>query len=239
MAWAIILLLSIVALGLAARWFVNANPASLARGLRLGAIWLAIVAIVAMAATGRLPLLLGILAPLVPMMLMVLARARHRRRPAADWETGSGQQSSVKTDFLDMTFDHDSGELDGRVIAGAFEGRTLSVMTIDEHKALLREIRMAGDDNSLNVFASFLDRTYGDGWRDGDDVGAEGNSPGSSGGPMTHEEAWRVLGLQPGAAEDDIRAAHRKLMKQFHPDHGGSDYLAAKINEAKDLLLGR
>jgi hypothetical protein len=55
---------------------------------------------------------------------------------------------------------------------------------------------------------------------------------------MSREEALRVLGLGPGASADDIREAHRRLIRQNHPDTGGSDYLASKINEAKDVLLG-
>lgn len=238
MTWAAILLLSIVLLALAARWFVNANPASLVRGIRLGAIWLAVIVVLVLVATGRLPWLTGVIAPLIPMFLAVLARARQRHRPASSW--GGGQQSSVTTDFLDMTFDHDSGELDGRVTAGAFEGRTLSSMSLNELKELLREVKAAQDTNSLNVLASFLDRTYGDGWRDGQDSAAgEEDVRASASSAMTRDEAWRVLGLEPGASEDEIRKAHRNLMKQLHPDHGGSDYLAAKVNEAKDLLLGR
>lgn len=240
MSWAVTLLLSIVVLAIAARWFVNANPASLARGIRLGAIWLAVITVLVLAATGRLPWLVGIVAPAIPIFLAILARARQRHRPASDWREGGGQQSSVTTDFLDMTFDHDSGELDGRVTAGVFEGRTLSSMSLDEHKAFLREIKAARDSNSVNVLASFLDRTYGDDWRDEWTSGREDKeSKASASGAMTRDEAWRVLGLEPGASEQEIRRAHRNLMKQLHPDHGGTDYLASKINEAKDLLLGR
>jgi curved DNA-binding protein CbpA len=54
---------------------------------------------------------------------------------------------------------------------------------------------------------------------------------------MNRDEALAVLGLKNGATADTIRAAHRRLMKELHPDRGGSDYLAAKVNQAKDVLL--
>ena len=56
---------------------------------------------------------------------------------------------------------------------------------------------------------------------------------------MTREEAYAILGLAPGADEQAVKAAHRHLMASFHPDRGGSDYLAALINRARDCLLGR
>ncbi|UCH76063.1 MAG: DnaJ domain-containing protein [Rhodospirillales bacterium] len=135
-----------------------------------------------------------------------------------------------------MTLDHDTGELDGTVLEGVFKGRVLSSMVLDELRSLANEV--SSDTDSLNVLASYLDRTHGEAWRDSAD-GAGGAAPSGSSGPMTRDEAYKVLGLQPGASEKEIRSAHRRLMKLSHPDHGGSDYLASKINEAKDLLLGK
>jgi hypothetical protein len=237
MTWVAPLLLFIVVMALAVRWFVNASPASVARGIRIGAVWLAVAVVMAMAATGRLPLLLGVIVPLVPLILAILARRRRHQRPTGDWDVSGGQQSTVTTDFLDMAFDHDSGALDGWVTAGSFKGRMLSDMSLDELKELSREVLAAEDTHSSSVLATYLDRTYGDDWHGGRDAGEDGR-PSNKGGTMTRDEAWKVLGLSPGAKQEEIRAAHRRLMKQAHPDHGGSDYLASKINEAKDVLLG-
>jgi hypothetical protein len=62
--------------------------------------------------------------------------------------------------------------------------------------------------------------------------------PRPSTGPMTRDEAFQVLGLRPGASEADIRSAHRRLMRAAHPDGGGSDWVAARVNQARDVLLG-
>jgi DnaJ family protein C protein 19 len=62
--------------------------------------------------------------------------------------------------------------------------------------------------------------------------------PPRTGGPMSRAEAYQVLGLKSGATEAEIRDAHRRLMMAAHPDHGGSDWLATRINQARDLLLG-
>lgn len=242
MTWGVVLLLVIVAFALAMRWFVNANPAAVARRLRLGAILLVLVAIGGMAILGRLHWLLGLIAPLAPILFAILARRAQRGRPADEWDGAAGQQSNVSTGYLDMTFDHDSGGLDGRVTEGRFSGRMLSDMSMEECRALLQEIVAAGDTESSNILTAYLDRTFGDQWHGGDRKSGKGggneSQTSAGGGPMTREEAWRVLGLTTDATEDEIRSAHRRLMKQIHPDHGGSDYLASKINEAKDVLLG-
>jgi DnaJ family protein C protein 19 len=65
-----------------------------------------------------------------------------------------------------------------------------------------------------------------------------GPGPSRSGGPMTRDEAYQVLGLRPGASHSEIKEAHHRLMRAAHPDAGGSDWLAARINQARDILLG-
>jgi hypothetical protein len=238
MSWAVVMLLAIGAGALAVRWFVNANPASLARRIRGGAVWLIILSLVVLAVVGRLPWLLGLLVPLAPLAIQILMR--QGRRPADGWESSAGRQSTVTTDYLDMTFDHDSGQLDGRVIAGNFAGKMLSELSMTEVRTLLDEVTRAQDKESSSVLISYLDRTFGNAWRAGSANSGEGDHAADMRNEtMTREEAWRVLGLAPGSSEEDIRSAHRRLMMQLHPDHGGSDYLASKINEAKDLLLHR
>ena len=96
---------------------------------------------------------------------------------------------------------------------------------------------MLTDAESVGLMEAYLDRRMPF-WRDDAQSGNSGghrNSPSS--GPMTKEEAYQILGLAPGAGSAEIKAAHRRLMKAVHPDSGGSTFLAARINEAKDTLL--
>jgi DnaJ-domain-containing protein 1 len=87
---------------------------------------------------------------------------------------------------------------------------------------------------------AYLDRRAPS-WRDDVQADATTREPGSSwsSGKMTDEEAYQILGVHPGASSADIGHAHRTLMKKLHPDQGGSTYLAARVNQAKDVLLRR
>jgi hypothetical protein len=142
----------------------------------------------------------------------------------------------VRTDALEMALDHDSGHMEGRILKGQFANRTLSSLSDKDLLVLLEELR-GFDEQGTVLIEAYLDRRA-KGWREGPADAARDN-PQSARGRMTREEAYEVLGLAKGANEDDIRAAHRKLMMKLHPDQGGSTYLAARINEAKDVLLGR
>jgi hypothetical protein len=150
---------------------------------------------------------------------------------------GKGNVSKARSRYLAMELDHDTGELGGRVVDGQFAGWDLMDLGESETGALISEI--GHDAESVNLLESWLD-TNRAGWREyfAEQDGGGASAPnGGSNDPVT--EAYAVLGLKPGASTDEIKAAHRELMKGVHPDHGGSEFLAAKINEARDLLLGR
>jgi hypothetical protein len=144
----------------------------------------------------------------------------------------TGQKSRVATSLLAMELDHDSGGMEGEVLAGPLKGRKLSSLNAEECIAFHGQCRSAGDQ-SLPLFEAWLDRAQPE-WRQA--WGKGGSNAAAAGGAMSRDEAYAILGLKPGATADDVRAAHKRLMKDFHPDRGGSDYLAAKINAAKDLL---
>ena len=148
-------------------------------------------------------------------------------------QRSAGQTSRVRSQFLDMTLDHDSGELGGQIVAGPYAGRSLSEFDLSQ----LTTMMSGFDAESVALLESYLDRRF-PAWREN----AEGNAAGrqrrtTTSGKMTDEEAYQVLGLQPGAGPDEIGRAHRALIKKLHPDQGGSTYLAARVNEAKDTLL--
>lgn len=150
----------------------------------------------------------------------------------------AGQQSRVRTDYIEMQLDHDTGAMEGRVLRGRFAERSLAELTLEEALELMAECRR-NDPQAAQLLEAWLDHAH-PGWHES--AGAEHREqPGETraGGAMSVEEAYEILGLSPEASAAEIRKAHRALMKRLHPDQGGSNYLATKINEAKDLLLKR
>lgn len=177
--------------------------------------------------------ILGFLLSNIPLLKRILAGIGKARAAA---QPSGGQTSSVQGKYIHMTLDHDSGELDGEVIEGIFRGRKLSEMSLEELLQLLTECQ--DDEESIALLQSYLDRNHADEWRHHADEQDKRQTIHES-DEMTREEAFQILGLSPNASDEEIIEAHRRLMQKLHPDRGGSEYLAARINLAKQTLLGR
>ena len=145
-----------------------------------------------------------------------------------------GQTSRVRSAWLEMELDHDTGAMRGTVINGPHAGTDLDRLDMTTLTVLVGEV----DEESRALLLAYLDRRD-PGWREHAEGDTAARPRSRSSGKMSKEEAYQILGLQPGASADDVARAHRGLMKKLHPDQGGSTYLAARINEAKEVLLRR
>lgn len=219
---------------LLARLFVAADPARLSRFLTwfFGAIAIlgAVAALLLLLLSERLVPLLIVAGTFSPLAVQLWRRWRSKVPPTG---SKSSRGSQVESDMIAMTLDHASGEMSGAVKRGPYAGRRLERLSESELFDLWQQCRIA-DADGTRLLEAYLDRAVPD-WRQ---KAAASARYGTSSDQMTRDEAYAVLDLAAGASEAQIREAHRRLMKKVHPDQGGSNYLAAKLNRAKDILLG-
>ena len=222
----IIIVILLIAAMLFISWYKRAPPEKRTKGL----IYAGIAVIALLVATGRLNPLMGALVAGLGVLQRVLSAVQMFDSFKGLGGGGAKNQSSdVATDYLKMSLDHETGTMQGQVLKGQFAGRALGELKLAELAALYNEC-IANDPKSVQILNSYLGRRFGDKWRDG--VGAKIAS-----GDISREEAYEILGLKPGASNQEVVEAHRRLMQKMHPDRGGSTYLASQINRAKDLLL--
>jgi DnaJ domain len=227
-----LILLGVVAM---LRAYASANPATLATAIRrtaLGSVAVGAVLLLLRVPLGLIFLAGGAALPLAlrwSLLWLDFGAAPDRSR---------GKTSRIDTKYLTMVLNHDSGVLEGKVLAGRHRDRRLSELAFEELLDV-REDCLVDDSDGVSLIEAYLDRFHS-GWRSKDAGGqsSDKTAPQRASTAMTREEAYEVLGLAPGARDADIRQAHHRLMTKLHPDHGGSDYLAAKINQARDILLG-
>jgi hypothetical protein len=244
----IVRFLIICALLLLVYWSVNSIvrkfslTRSQARLMMILAIAMAVI--IVLVAIGRLPIhfilapvgvaltyllrLLPMLLRLMPVWMMLHSRFKFNRAQAG----GESQRSTLRTTFLVMELEHGSGDMDGKILKGDFEGQKLSNLTREQLLQLRNEIQ--ADSDSLQILDAYLDRLHED-WRDTGQQYEQG-SPTEETTP-TRELSMEILGLSEPINRKDVISAHRKLMQKLHPDRGGTDYLAKKINAARDCLL--
>ena len=242
----LILILTLIFIAwLAIRWFVHTPPEKISKTLKKSVLWIIAIVFIALAITGRMNWILAVGAAILPfakralglmrflpLVKMLQGRYQANRSYRAP---KTGQTSTVETRFLRMTLDHDSGDMDGDVLEGGYQDCLLSQMSLDEVLNLFAECQEE-DPESASLLEAYLDHTH-HGWREHTTQKTRSEEATTNSGPMTQEEAREILGVGKDATEQEIVHAHRKLMHKLHPDRGGSDYLASKINLAKDCLL--
>ena len=153
---------------------------------------------------------------------------------------GTPGLSRVRSAMVEMELDHASGAIEGSVLAGKYEGNRLADLSREQCDELYRAC-LASDPDGARLLETYFDRRF-PGWRPAGDKGADARAAedrSNNFAAMSEDEAYEILGLQKGASREDVARAHRSLMKKLHPDHGGSTNLAARVNEAKDVLLRR
>ena len=222
--------------------FVGIDPKKLTKVLRYTGATVLLLAGIGLAALDRV----GVAMLLISMAYGMFTGGRvwpggwphwHFPHPGGGPQAPSGPTTRVATDWVEMELDHDTGEMRGRVLKGSRAGRSLDTLTDDQAIAFYSEARVM-DSESARLLEAYLDRRLGPDWRSKASHKEEPQGRSQSASSMSRDEAYRVLGLEPGASDEEIRAAHKRLMLNLHPDRGGTDYLAAKINQAKDVLLG-
>ena len=211
--------------------FVNSDPAKLARALKWTALGVAGVLFLFILLSERFAFLWT---PLI--LAFPYLRSYLRSSPGWFHRQRASPASEVVTAYLRVRLDHDTGTMTGVVLAGSFVGMRLEELSPANLVNLLRECR-AADQEAARLLEAYLDRLHPT-WRDEFAANRAGSTQTGAGG-MSVAEAYEILGLALNADEAAIKAAHHRLMMQVHPDHGGSDYLAAKINQARDVLLGQ
>ena len=227
-------LAALVAIWWVAKLFAGSNPALLAAWLKKlgGGAAMALAAFFFMRGRIDMAMLVGSFGA----WLLGWAYSHPFAQWTKSWKTSEGKISKVSSRSIEMQLDHDSGTMTGTVLQGTFAGRELDSLAPAELQALSAEVQ-ASDPDAARLLEAYLDRRFAGGREHAQADGDAGlNRPGKP-GAMTKQEAYDILGLQPGADEEAIRQAHRALIKRLHPDAGGTSALAARVNEAKDVLL--
>jgi len=186
--------------------------------------------------TGRAPWFFAIIGAAIPWIqrLLVVKNAWNSFKPKTGSAPSSGKQSTVQSEYLTMTLDHDSGEMNGNILKGDFAGQALK--DLDQEQLLSFYNECSIDQDSQNLLSAYLDFRFEDQWRN-QHSSQQSNQQTHSNKKISQLEAFAILGLPEGASKKEIIQAHKKLMQKMHPDRGGSEYLASKINQAKSILL--
>ncbi len=232
-------LAALIAIWSVAKFFAGSNPAKVAALIKKLGGGAAMAVAVLLFMRGRLDM--AMLVGGFGAWLLGWAYSHPFSQWTSNWRKSGdklspGKTSSVASRTIAMELDHDTGAMRGNIIAGAFKGRELESLSTTELQGLMAEVQTA-DPDAARLLEAYLDRRFPGGRENAETNRDPGLDRAGKPGAMSKKEAYDILGLQPGAGEDAVRQAHRALIKRLHPDAGGTSALAARVNEAKDVLL--
>jgi hypothetical protein len=221
----------------ALRAFAQADPAALARLIKNGGGGAALVVAVVLLLRGRFDMAIGLGG--LGIWLLGWRNGSFLRMFGLSGKPKPQKSSFVRSAMIEMELDHETGKMRGTILAGPDEGKSLESLT-RPHCEAVYDMCCRDDPEGARLIEAYLDRRFA-GWRTtGQNQRYSGSRrPGRRSGVMSEDEAYKILGLQKGASDDEVVRSHRSLMKKLHPDHGGSTDLAARVNEAKDVLMRR
>ena len=227
-----LLLLIAAILGLWYWWSYQKNLAENKRKpfLWRSGFWLILALSVYLIITGRMHWLGAGIAALIPVLRTLLVwgtRAGPLLRLFGRFKTSPSQ---FRTQFLVISMNFTTGSVEGEIISGDYNGKKLSELSPDELKLLSQQYKTV-DKESYVLLQAYLIRSGSN-----NDQAYQQYNPDNF-NELTETEAYEILGLPNTASKDEVVKAHKRLMQRMHPDRGGSDYLAAKINAAKDQLV--
>jgi len=211
-------------------WYGKANSAQRNKSIKTGLLYIVAGALLLLVVTGRIPIIFAAISAAVPILHRLLAY----RGLIGTVGRFAGQKfgpTRFTTQWLVVEYDMATRTLDASITKGQFEGKKLSQLSESELSSLLEELK--DDFQSRAAVNAFVMA------RNGGRYEQNKQPPPNVNGKMTLSQAYEILDISPDATDDEVKQAHKRLMQKLHPDRGGSSYLAAQINSAKDTLLNR
>lgn len=270
MQWLLVGIALFVGVGFFIRWMTEAEPKDIRKIGMIVVIALLVIFAGWMLLTGKLAVMAGALAAAVPFLIRVLklgfllpllrkifGLSRRTAPPGGFGQQGggAGKKSEIRTDYLYMLLDLETGQMQGSVHSGAYAGADLDSLGLDDLRLLY--VQCCGAvDQSQAVLEAYFDRrpdcagwqawpktnkgdngTYAGGGDHTENESGQNNNGNSAAGDMTADAARKILDVASDATREEINRAYKQQIKTVHPDHGGSDYLASRLNAARSLLL--
>lgn len=196
-------------------------------------IAIVVIAIIVGSMTGRVPIVAGLVAAGATLAKFGL---RWGLPMAKMWLAKNNGNATFRSQYLIMSVNVSSGQMTGKVIKGEFAEQMLDNLS-DSQLQTLQDFFSLNDKKSYYLLAAYIRSKGFAGATDNNNDSQRESTQMSSSSGVSVDEALEILGFKTMPTKKEIIDAHRRLMSKLHPDKGGSDYLAARVNQAREVLI--